>query len=131
MAEMVIMKVVAPSPSSATEQVRNAVASTTLSGSPPTILSRRLTIGSNSPTSSIKPKYRMANMIMTPTGATFLMPLTIIGPIFGAKPPMSAVITGTTISASVTDTRLVMIRTRNVTTVRNPSNANMKNLPLL
>ena len=55
-AETVMRKVVAPSPSSETAMVRIAVASTTRSGSPFTKRSRRRIIGSNRPTSSIRPK---------------------------------------------------------------------------
>jgi hypothetical protein len=50
------MKVVAPSPSSATRTVRTTVEIAILSGSPPTSLSNRSISGSNSPTSSIMPK---------------------------------------------------------------------------
>ncbi|KWV88139.1 hypothetical protein PFLmoz3_01034 [Pseudomonas fluorescens] len=62
----------------------------------------------------------MANISITPVGASLVMPSSIIGPIFGAKPPNSANRIGTMIKAISADRRLVMIRNMNVMTMAKP-----------
>ncbi len=59
------------------------------------------------------PKYRIANISMTPVGARFLIPVSIIGPSSAPKPPISPKAMGTMISATMAGRRLVMIRNMN------------------
>ncbi len=94
-----------------------AVPTTILNGSPPTIFRIRRTTGSNRPESIMMPKYRIANISMTPVGARLRIPSSIIGPSCGPKPPITPNPIGTTIRATSAGRRLVMIRYMNTTTM--------------
>ncbi|MNJ60816.1 hypothetical protein D3C77_565750 [compost metagenome] len=85
-----------------------------------TILRILRTAGSNRPESIIRPKYRMANISITPVGASLVMPCSIIGPISPEKPPNRAKMIGTRIRAIKADRRLVMIRYMKVMTMAKP-----------
>ncbi|MNW13588.1 hypothetical protein D3C71_2115860 [compost metagenome] len=52
----------------------------------------------------------MANSSKAADGATIFRPSSIILPSSGAKPPMTAKTIGTTVSATIGDRRLLMIR---------------------
>ncbi|MNP36764.1 hypothetical protein D3C76_1301750 [compost metagenome] len=81
-----------------------------LTGSPFTRLRILRISGSNRPASIIRPKNRMANNSKAADGATIFRPSSIILPSSGAKPPMTAKTIGTTVSATIGDRRLLMIR---------------------
>ena len=51
----------------------------------------------------------MANISITPVGASFLMPSSIIGPKPRPNPPISPNTMGTRISATIAERRFVMI----------------------
>ena len=86
---------------------------TILVGSLPTSFRIQRTAGSNSPASIMMPKYRIANISITPVGASFLMPSSIIGPSPMPNPPIRPKTMGTMISATMADRRLVMISAMN------------------
>src|SRR5437868_1338265 len=67
----------------------------------------------------------MANISITPVGASLVMPSSIIGPILGAKPPNSAKRIGITIRAISAERRLVMIRNMKVMTMAKPRKVSM------
>jgi hypothetical protein len=67
----------------------------------------------------------MANINITPVGASLVMPSSIIGPIFGANPPNRANRIGMMIRAISADRRLVMIRNMNVMTMAKPRKVSM------
>ncbi|MNN43453.1 hypothetical protein D3C81_1576890 [compost metagenome] len=90
-----------------------------------TILRILRTAGSNRPESIIRPKYRMANISITPVGASLVMPCNIIGPISPEKPPNRANRIGTRIRAIKADRRLVMIRYMKVMTMAKPRKVSM------
>ncbi|MCY1427231.1 hypothetical protein D9M71_430680 [compost metagenome] len=71
----------------------------------------------------------MANISITPVGASLLMPSSIIGPILAEKPPNRANRIGTRISAIKADRRLVMIRYMKVMTMAKPRKVSMGNTP--
>ena len=59
----------------------------------------------------------MANINMTPVGASFVMPATIISPRSGANPAATPNIIGIRISAVSGDMRFVMISAMNTKTI--------------
>ncbi|MNQ54842.1 hypothetical protein D3C85_689170 [compost metagenome] len=67
----------------------------------------------------------MANISITPVGASLVMPSSIIGPILGPKPPNRAKMIGMRIRAISADRRLVMIRNMNVMTMAKPRKVSM------
>ncbi|MCY1451945.1 hypothetical protein D9M71_688360 [compost metagenome] len=62
----------------------------------------------------------MANISITPVGAIFLMPSSIIWSISAPKPPISANTMGMVIRATRGDSRLLMIKYMNVMTMPKP-----------
>src|SRR4051812_10663176 len=62
---------------------------------------------------------------MMPVGATVVSPVRIISPTSPAKPPTSAARTGSSTSATSTETRFVMVSSRNRPIVKNPSAASI------
>ena len=77
------------------------------------------TNGSNNPASIMIAKYRIANISMTPVGASLETPASIIAPSSFEKPPITPNAIGTTINAVSADSRLVMISSMNTTTIEN------------
>ncbi len=124
-ADTVIMYVVEPSPSSEIRNANAAVPTTIFIGSPLTRRRMRRTSGSNSPASIITPKYRIANISITPVGAIFLIPSSIMSLMPVPKPPASAKVIGTMIRATSGDSRLLMIRYMKVMTIPKPSAVSM------
>ena len=68
-------------------------------------------------------------MIMTPVGAIFFTPSSIMGPRSSPCPAMRPNTTGTTISATSGAARRVMIRVMNVATMAKPSSASIRRVP--
>ena len=62
-------------------------------------------------------KYKMANISITPVGASLVMPATIISPSCRANPPAMPKATGTRISAVSGESFLVMISVMNTRTM--------------
>ncbi|MNN48614.1 hypothetical protein D3C81_1631030 [compost metagenome] len=62
----------------------------------------------------------MANISITPVGAIFLMPSSIISSMPAAKPPIRAKMMGMVIRATSGDSRLLMIKYMNVMTMPKP-----------
>ncbi|MDT4829107.1 hypothetical protein FQZ97_625200 [compost metagenome] len=67
----------------------------------------------------------MANISITPVGASLAMPSSIIGPMPAANPPTRANRMGTMIRAISADRRLVMIRYMKVMTMAKPRKVSM------
>jgi hypothetical protein len=111
------MYVVDPSPSSETSSASAAVPTTTFIGSPCTSASNRCTNGSKSPASIMTAKYKMANISITPVGASLVMPATIISPSCDANPPATPNTIGTRINAVSGDMRFVMMSAMNAITM--------------
>ena len=72
----------------------------------------------------------MANISITPVGAIFLMPSSIISLMPVPKPPSNANTIGTVFSATSGDSRLLMIRYMKVITIPKPSAVSMRANPL-
>ena len=121
----VIKKVTAPEPSKCTIMARRAVATATLAGSLPAILSNLLTIGRKVPASIRMPKNKMAKMNMTPVVATDLIPSVIKSIISSPRPPIRPVTMGTIINATTGDAFLAMTKYSNKTIVKRPRIANI------
>ena len=81
--------------------------------------------GSNRPASIIKPKNRIANSRSAADGATIFKPSSIILPVVPPKPPITANTIGTSVRATIGDSRLVIIRKVKTTTMAKPSNASI------
>ena len=64
-------------------------------------------------------------MSITPVGASVLIPSSIIGPSFGAKPASAPNTIGTRMSAVSGESRFVMISAMNVATIRKARNVSM------
>ncbi len=62
----------------------------------------------------------MANISITPVGAIFLMPSSIISSMLAPKPPSRAKMIGMVIRATSGDSRLLMIKYMNVMTMPKP-----------
>ncbi|MDT4850855.1 hypothetical protein FQZ97_850200 [compost metagenome] len=119
---------VEPSPSSEITRASTVVPTTIFSGSPFTARRMRPTMGSNRPASIMTPKYRMANISITPVGAILRIPSSIILSMPAPNPPSRAKIMGTRMSATRGDRRLVMISVMNVITMPKPSRVNSMRL---
>ncbi len=68
----------------------------------------------------------MANISITPVGAIFLMPSSIISLMPPPKPPSSANTIGTVISATSGESRLDMIRYMKAMTIPKPSSVSIR-----
>src|ERR1700712_2916001 len=73
----------------------------------------------------------MANISITPVGASLVMPASIIGPMSEAKPPNRAKTMGTMIRAMSAERRLLMIRYMKATTMAKPRKVNIEILRAL
>ena len=120
MADVVMMKVVDPSPSSETAPARIAVPSTTFAGSLPRNRVMNRISGSNSPTSIMMPKNMIANMSRAAVGARFPIDSMIMSPSPSPAPAKRPKIVGTRMRATIGVRRLVMMSTMKVRIMVNP-----------
>ena len=128
-ADVTMRYVVDPSPLSEMSSVRTDVPTRILTGSPCTSRTTRFTTGSNSPTSIMMLKNRIANSSITAVGASARTPSSIIGPISPRNPPMSANAMGTRMSAVNTDMRFVMISAMKTTIMANANTVSIGYVP--
>lgn len=119
----VTRNVTAPEPSRCTIIASIAVPIAILIGSLPTIFKILSIIGWKVPASVRIPKNKIAKINIVPVGAIDFTPSLIYFPIFNPCPPISAVITGTDISATNGDIFFNIITANSTMIVINPKAA--------
>ena len=124
-ADVTIMKVVDPSPSSDTNIARTAVPTTRRIGSFWTTRRMNLTNGSKRPTSIMMPKKMIAKNSSAAVGAKAFMPSATMSPMPTPAPAAIPNTIGTAINPTTGVARFDMIKYMNTATIRNPSATNI------
>ncbi len=119
-ADVVMMNVVEPSPSSETAPARMAVPSTIFAGSSPSRRVIRRMSGSNRPTSIMMPKYMIANISSAAVGAMSEIASMIMSPRPRPAPANRPKTVGTRMSATIGVRRRVMMSAMKTSTIVNP-----------
>ena len=120
-ADVTMMNVVDPSPSSDTTMARTAVPTTRRMGSLRTTRSITFTKGSNRPTSIMIPKKMIAKNNSAAVGATAFMPSATMSPMPIPAPAARPNAIGTAINPTTGVARFDMIKYMNTATIRKPS----------